>query len=344
MARGATPRRARDLTVSDVAAPGTTGFSNDTLMFTLSYEQDGTAHRDPLVVRIKPTGFQVFPEYDLGRQFRVQQRLADTDVPVARMYWEEDGAEVLGAPFYVMERVDGRIPTDNPPYHSGGWMTEIPPAERTSIWWSGLDVLASIHRLDWRGLGFETRAMSERGPTPIAQQLDYYADYLSWAARGKPQPTCEPALAWLREHQPEDEPVGLCWGDARIGNMIFREGRCVAVLDWEMVTLGNPVQDLSWWLFLDRHHSQGIGVERLPGFPSREETVARWQEKTGLPVEHLHYYEIFAGFRFGVIMSRLAQQMVEYGVLPADSTFETDNTVTRLLADLLGLPAPGEGG
>ena len=108
-----------------------------------------------------------------------------------------------------------------------------------------------------------------------------------------------------------------------------------------MVTLGSPVQDLAWWLFVDRHHSEGIDAPRLPGFPSREQTVTRYTELTGTPIENLEYYEIFAGMRFGVIMIRLAQQMAKYDLLPEDSDFETNNTVTRLLAKLLGLPQPG---
>uniref|UniRef100_UPI00202888D2 phosphotransferase n=1 Tax=Caballeronia sp. ATUFL_F1_KS39 TaxID=2921766 RepID=UPI00202888D2 len=84
---------------------------------------------------------------------------------------------------------------------------------------------------------------------------EYYRRYLAWASDGKPQPTVDAGLAWLLANQPQDEPVGLSWGDARVGNMIFSDARCVAVLDWEMVALGNPEQDLGWWLFLDWHHS-----------------------------------------------------------------------------------------
>jgi aminoglycoside phosphotransferase (APT) family kinase protein len=332
---------ARELRLSGLEAPGTTGFSNDTLMFDLEIREGGSWRREALVARIEPGGFPVFPEYDLERQFRVQRMLAKTDVPVARMLWEESDPAVLGAPFYVMERVAGRIPTDNPPYHVGGWVTELRPEQRAELWWSGLDVLARIHRLDWRALGFGFLDAPERGATPLEQQLAYYAGYLAWGARGRPQPTCESALEWLRAHRPKDEPVALCWGDARIGNMIFDAGRCAAVLDWEMVSLGNPEQDLGWWLFIDRHHSEGLNAPRLEGFPGRDESVGRWEEATGLRAQHLEYYEVFAAFRFSVIMIRLAQQLVEYGLLPEASDFETNNIPSRLLARLLDLPAPG---
>ncbi len=335
----------RDLSISELTTPQATGFSNDTLLFDATWRQAGRRQTRGLVARVEPTGFQVFPEYDLALQYRVLELLAASDVPVPRVHWlEAEDTSVLGAPFFVMERVDGRIPTDSPPYHVGGWMTGVEPAEREAIWWNGLEVMTRIHRLDWRASGFDFLERPELGPPGLGQQLEYYERYLSWAARGKPQPTVQPALEWLIKHRPQDEPLGICWGDARIGNIIFDGTTPVAVLDWEMVTLGNPEQDLAWWLFLDRHHSEGMSAPRLPGFPGRDETLARYAELTGRPVEHLSYYEVFAGFRFAVIMLRLAQQMLEYGRLPADSDFETNNTVTRLLAKLLDLPDPADAG
>ncbi len=335
---------ARELRISGLSGPGTTGFSNDTLMFDLCWRSQDQPQRQALVLRLEPSGYPVFPSYDLRLQFRIQRDLAETGIPLARMFFEETHEDVLGAPFYVMQRVEGRIPTDNPPYHVGGWVTEIPPEERAALWWSGLETLARIHCLDWkaRELGYVNRRAP--GDTPLERELAYYESYLAWAwteRHGVPHPVCSPAFEWLLKNRPSGEPVSLCWGDSRIGNMIFDAGRCVAVLDWEMVSLGSPEMDLAWWIFLDRHHSEGLGKPRLPGFPSREETVARYEELTGHHCRHLDYYEIFAAFRFTVIMIRLAQQMMEYGVLPADSNFEVDNMPSRMLAGFLDLPAPG---
>ena len=162
---------ARDVSLANLKGPDATGFSNDTLMFDLDYREGGEAKRLGLVARIEPTGYRVFPEYDLARQFKVMQLLAPTAVPVPRMHWEEPSSELLGSPFYVMERVDGRIPTDNPPYHVGGWVTEIEPAEREALWWSALDALCEIHQLDWRALGFGFLDMPELGATPLEQQI-----------------------------------------------------------------------------------------------------------------------------------------------------------------------------
>lgn len=334
---------ATDVRVSDLVAPQSSGFSNDTLLFDLEYTRAGRAEREPLVVRIEPTGFQVFPEYDLTLQFRTMQRLAGTAIPVPPTRWiETEDRGVLGGAFYVMGQVPGRVPPDNPPYHAAGWLTEATPAERAAIWWAGVETLAAIHRLDWQRLGFADLARPALGATPLDWQLAYYDRYLEWAARGRPQPTAEAARAWLRAHQPADEPTVLCWGDARIGNIIFAGTRPAAVLDWEMVTLGSPEMDLAWSIFLDRHHSEGIGVARLEGFPGYEETVARYEALSGHRVRHLHYYQVLAGYRFAVIMCRIAQQMVTYGAMDeaGGRAFELDNTVTRLLARILELPPP----
>jgi aminoglycoside phosphotransferase (APT) family kinase protein len=329
--------------LSELSTPTASGFSNDTLLCDLAWREDGRERRESLVVRVQPTGFQVFPEYDLALQVRTLELLAGTNVPVPRALWfEPEDRSVLGAPFYVMAKVAGRVPTDQPPYHAGGWMTEASPEERAAIWWGGIECLAKIHRLDWRGLGFGFLEQPELGSNGLERQLEYYRRYLKWAARGEPQPTIEAALAWLEKHAPADEPTVLCWGDARIGNIIFDGTRPAAVLDWEMVTLGSPEQDLAWAIFLDRHHSEGIETPRLPGFPSFEETVARYEQWTGHRVKHLHYYQVFAGFRFAVIFIRIAQQIVHYELMAPDAgrRFELDNTVTRLLAKDLGLPKP----
>jgi aminoglycoside phosphotransferase (APT) family kinase protein len=333
---------ARSLEVSELSGPAATGFSNDTLLFDLRYEQRGRRVERALVCRIEPTGFGIFPAYDVAMQYRLMAALRATGVPVPEMAWLERDARVLGAPFFVMERVAGRIPTDNPPYHAGGWMTEVTPAERAAIWWSAVDTLAAVHRQDPRALGIDFLAAPGPGDDAHAWQLEYWARYAEWASEGRTQPTADAALAWLRANRPRGAgELRLCWGDSRVGNMIFRDGRCVAVLDWEMATLGPPEMDLGWFLYMDRHHCEGIGVPRLEGFPGRDETVARWEERVGRAAQHVAYYEAFAAYRFAVIMHRVGRQMIEYGVLPADATFPVDNTATHLLAKMLGLPAPG---
>jgi aminoglycoside phosphotransferase (APT) family kinase protein len=272
------------------------------------------------------------------------QALAATDVPVPKMFWlEEENLDLFGATFYVMGQVNGRVPTDNPPYHQGGWLTEAPAEERRAIWLNCFEAMAKIHRLDHRALGFGVLERPDLGETALDQMIAQYEQFLAWAARGRPQPTTDAALVWVKANRPKDEPTGLVWGDARIGNIIYQGTTPAAVIDWEMVSTGSPEMDLAWAIFLDRHHSEGINTPRLEGFPSYDETIAHYQKHSGHNVKHLHYYEVFAGFRFAVIMIRLAQQMREYGIMDAETSaaFELNNTVTNLLAKLLDLPSPG---
>lgn len=337
---------ATDLRMSPLVSPTSSGFSNETLLFDLSWKEGGDARSEKLVVRVQPIGYQVFPEYDVGLQFRTMQQLAPTDVPVPRMLWlEEDGAEIFGAPFYVMAQVPGRVPTDQPPYHVAGWLHDVTPAEREAIWLGGFESMARIHRLDLDATGFGFLRRPELGATPLDQEIAYYEKYYEWAAAGRENPVLEAAHDWLVANRPANEPEGLVWGDARIGNIIFDGTKPAAVIDWEMVSCGSPERDIGWAFFLDRHHSEGIETPRLEGFPSYEDTIAFYEEKSGHRVENLHYYEVFTGWRFGIIMLRIAQQVVHYEMMTPEQgrEMELNNTVTRLTAKLLELPAPGQG-
>jgi len=327
--------------ISPLTGPAATGFSNDTLLFDAHWREGGRPRARALVCRLEPAGAGVFPRYDVAERFRVMHALRDTAVPVPAMLWLEPDPVPLGSPFFVMERVDGRIPTDTPPYHGGGWVAEITPAERRALWNAAVDALAEIHRQDPARLGIEGLEAPPAGTDTAAWQLERWTRYYEWVAGARRQPTLDAALAWLRERRPVASDAALCWGDARIGNMIFRDGRCVAVLDWEMATLGPPEMDLGWFLYLDRHHHEAIGVARLAGFPDRAETVARWEARVGRAARDLEWWEVFAGFRFAAIMTRVAERMQAHGILPPDSSFPVDNTASRLLAKVLGLPPPG---
>src|SRR5262249_18075768 len=148
--------------------PSGSGFSSDTLLFDLSWSDQSVGRSERLVARLAPQEFAVFPSYDLALQSWMVQRLAETDVPVPRVRWTEESAEWLGTPFYVMEHVDGRVPSDVPPMHVGGWVAdELTPAEREAMWYSGLAAMARVHGLDWRGLGFGRLADPARGETPL---------------------------------------------------------------------------------------------------------------------------------------------------------------------------------
>ncbi|RIL03942.1 MAG: phosphotransferase [Proteobacteria bacterium] len=331
---------AREVAVGPLSGPAATGFSSDTLLFDLAYEQDGERVARALVCRAEPAGYGVFPSYDVTRQYRILEALAATGVPVPRLVALERDPARLGSRFFVMERVAGRIPSDNPPYHAGGWLTESSPAERAAVWESGLDALAAIHRCDPAALGIDFLDAPRPGDDTIAWQLAHWDRYVEWVAEGRRFPILEAARAWLLANRPPATTRReLCWGDARIGNMIFDGGRVAAVLDWEMATLGPAEMDLGWFLLLDRHHCEGIGVPRLDGFPARAASIARWEAGSGRRAEHVAFWELFAAYRFAAIMARVAGQMQHFEVLPADSRFAWENPMAALLAKMLDASA-----
>jgi aminoglycoside phosphotransferase (APT) family kinase protein len=326
------------LELSEPGGPVATGFSNETIIFDARW----AGGNQGFVVRPKPLGHTLFLEPEFETQYRVLKILArDTDVLVPTVRWVEEDPTVLGAPFFVMDKVEGRIPSDSPPYHVDGWLLEARPEERATLWWSGLEQLMRIHRLDPMAIGLDFLDRPARGAPGLDQQLRYYEEYFAWVSRGRPHPTVTDAHEWLLANKPAAEPLGLVWGDARVGNIIFGDDfRPAAVVDWEMVTLGNPVEDLGWWIFLDRHHSEGMGVPRLEGFPPYDETIATWEKGTGMSAADLDYYQVFAGYRFSVVMMRVIDLVIEFGYAPGDATQGVDNNCSRLLAELLGLPAP----
>jgi aminoglycoside phosphotransferase (APT) family kinase protein len=249
---------------------------------------------------------------------------------------------VFGQQFFVMDASEGEAPSDVPPYHTPvGMCFEASPADRAKMWWSGIEVLARIHEVDWhdRGLAFLGDAWSPRAA--MDAQLDYWAGYFEWARTAEPQPILDHSLLWLRNNRPTPVRTALCWGDSRLGNMLFKDFEVTAVLDWEMAFLGDPEADLAWWLFLDWNHSEGYQIPRLEGFPARDETVARYERLSGRRIENLHYYDVFAAFRFGAVMARVATIMRENGLPMPTEDFASNNPCTRRLADLLDLPAPG---
>jgi aminoglycoside phosphotransferase (APT) family kinase protein len=323
---------AREIELGELSGPGSTGFSSDTLIFDLHYKEASEAITRGLVVRIHPSGFQLFPDYDLPAQYRVMKSLEDSDVVVPKMLWEEHSAELLGSPFYVMEKVEGHAPSDNPPYTAKGWLREMGSEDQSRLWSGYIDTLVAVHRLDPYELGLDFLAKPELGDTPIEQELAYYGHFYRWSFGSETDhPYISASLSWLRANRPPTpDRAHLVWGDARIGNMLFQGPRCVAVLDWEMARLGDPMMDLAWGLFMDRYHSEGNSLPRLAGFPSREETIALYEERTGRSTIHLEYFEILAGMRFSVILTRLAKQLEHYGFLPPKSNFEVDNPVSNL--------------
>lgn len=320
---------AEPVEVGEVTIPGLSGFSNETLLFEATW--DGEVHR--LVIRVEPTGHTVFPATAFDAQVEVMQALrAEGSVPVPRVLWFEQSADVLGSRFVCMARVEGEVPADNPGYHGAGWMPALDEAGQRRVWESGLDTMAAIHALDADALG-----LPWLDPVTPAEQLQLDREYRTFACGHGPYPVVDRAFEILEATIPAtvDRPA-LCWGDSRIGNMIFSADQQVAaVLDWEMVTAGDPVQDLAWYLLLDHHHTMAFDVPRLPGLPSRNESIARWEQASGYSAEHLEWYELLGAARYASVMVRVMKLLDSTGVFPGAADMAFDQTGTRLLDEML---------
>jgi aminoglycoside phosphotransferase (APT) family kinase protein len=332
-----------EVELDDLHAPAGTGFSSETFLGRLRWRDPSGSHDQRIVLRAVPRGHRVFERYDLGVQVRCLEALEATDVPVPRVRWValEDGP--LGRPFYVMDHVEGRIPSDNPPYPLEGWLHDAPPDEQREICHNSIEVLGRLHRLDPRSVGLADLGRIGMG-RGVRGQLDAWRSLLSWGRRGK-QPTLDAAFDWLERHlPPERGPEVITWGDARVSNIVYEGSRPVALLDWEMAALGPPEVDVGWFLHMDRQLSEGIGFPRLDGFADRDAQLAVYEEAAGRRLGDLTWFEVFAGVRFAVTLMRVAQRVIVDGHLPEDADEDRNNMATRLVASMLDLPSPGEPG
>ncbi|MEZ5573945.1 MAG: phosphotransferase family protein [Halioglobus sp.] len=337
--------QASKLSLSDFSVPAA-GASNETLLFDLQWQQEGKHHTQSLVARLQPSGPGVFPEYALDQQYRAMSLLADTEVPVPTLCGFEPDPSVLGTPFYLMERIAGKVITENPPYHMEGWFRELTPQQRGTVWRGGISAAASVNRQDWRALGFDYLDQPAFGATPLQQQLAYYRRFLTYAeTRGRIYPKLRATQAWLETNQPQDEPVALCWGDAKAANLLLDGTEVVGVLDWEMVHLGNPVDDLAWWMTLDDSMSEGLEImvgtviPKLPGLPDKAEMVSLWERESGYSAQHLDYYLLFGAYKFAIIMASIGTKYTQEGLIPAEMEMDIRNTSTAVLDRHMGAHA-----
>ena len=321
-----------EVVLATLTAPGA-GYSNVTLLGEAQGSGAWAAARRGFVLRMQPPGDSIYPDHDVRKQHRVLQALHAAGLPVPRLLGAEDDPAVLGGPFFLMAQVEGRVPNENPQYHVGGWFHDLPADGQRACWMAGVGAVAQLARLDWRaaGLGFLDPG---DGVSPLLSQLGYYDRALHWAESlaGRSYPLLRAAGAWLHANRPPDGDVAFSWGDAKLGNCVFHEGRLAAILDFEQATLADPVDDLAWWLMLDDSLSRGYGAPRLASLPTREETVAEWERVSGREARHLEYYEVFAAWRMGFVMARIAHIFKQRGWIPADSDMDERNGGATLLA------------
>ena len=245
----------------------------------------------------------------------------------------DDSGEPFGQPYFIMTRLDGRVPVSFPPYNAGGFLFDAGVAERRRLWESAVDQLAEVARTPLADVAFLAEA---DGDGDFEQSLKWWFDYARWAEVAR-LPALAELEAWLMTHKPTAPPPGLSWGDARIGNMMFSDDFTVAgVMDWEQLSLGGALLDMGWWLYFDRFHSETLGLKRLDGLGGREETIARWEGVTGLKVADIEWYEMLAGYKLAVITGR--KVMLEKNQTPRNNP--NNNIITQANARLLGWAPP----
>lgn len=279
--------RVRDLEVQ------TEGFSQETFSFTAERGGAGSAW----VVKREPVAGLLEP-YDLEPEFRVLHALSDDALPSPRTPWFERDPAVLERPFYVMERLAGEVPIPAPGPHREG---PFDAAERAALAPQVMDALAALHAVDWRA--HDLAFLGVPAHSAAAAEVE------RWAARIErsglaPPPVLAEALVWLRGHAPAGGDVVLLHGDYRLGNwLVARAGadtRLTGILDWEMVHLGDPVEDVAWCV----SHLWRAQTPRAACLLPPAELVALYERASGRRVEteRLRFYEVLAVVKMIAIM------------------------------------------
>ncbi len=315
LTKWATQTLGRPVRVSDVAAPGN-GMSSETVLFTM---QPVDADPEEYVARLAPLPelVPVFQSYDLELQARcIKLARAHTDVPAPDVRWMETDPRWLGGPFIVMRRIHGEVPPDVPPYVFGGWVADASPEDRARMQRNAVSVLARLHTMTPDNVDLSFLERPRLGSSPLDQQLAHERSYYEWARQDVSFPVIERAFEWLERHRPAATDTVFNWGDARIGNMMFRDFDVVGVLDWEMATMGPPEVDIAWMIFLHRFFqdlAQRYGLEGIPTFMTRDGVVADYEDLSGRTVRDLEWFEVFAALRFAIVSVRTTTRGIAYG-------------------------------
>jgi len=291
--------------VTELILPDRAGLSNETILFqaalTAKSDDGGTnTTTEDLVLRVSPA-----PENQLLRDtlFEAQARLLrvlrdEQGIRVPNVRWFEDDPQWFDRPFFVMDRARGRVPISDPIYNAEGWLHDATPAEQRTAWEGAVDELVRINQTPPDLVRFLPGGTS--GFPEVLEQLR--AEY-AWACARHEHPIVDRLWEWLDANVPSGPPIGLSWGDARLGNTMFDDDfQLVVVMDWELVSLGTPIMDLGWWLFFDDVHSETF--PRLAGLGSRQDTIERWEQGTGLSADGVEWYEILAAVRLATLVIR----------------------------------------
>ena len=255
------------------------------------------------VLRRAPSHASSATAHDVLREFRILDAIKDEAVTIARPVLACDDPAVFGAPFYVMARIDGV------PVRSGipaAWTAR--PDEQGRALEQLVDALVAIHAVDWQQCGLGDLAHSgpylERQVGRWMSQLDSYG--------GRPLPSAARVASWLEDHRPADQTPALAHGDYKLDNVLFAESappQLLAVVDWEMASIGDPLIDLAWAMIFHPgpEGTMPLGVAGDSGFdrarlPTREALVARYGERSGRDVGAIGWYDVFSRWKLAIVL------------------------------------------
>jgi aminoglycoside phosphotransferase (APT) family kinase protein len=265
-------------------------FGHSAEMMTLSVvtRRAGRDHRQDVVLRLRPKPPALLEPYDLARQFAILRALADTPVRVPRALWLEPTGEVLGRPFFVMERVAGDVYEMEPP--AGADDDTV-----VRMCQSLVEQLAAIHTVDLARTGLDAL---DDAAGHLDRELDHWAAEMNRVKRG-PLPALERLQRALRATKPEPCPrFTLVHGDAKPGNFAFTDGEVSAVFDWEMTTVGDPLTDIGW---LEMLWMQPVGINSHPAALTVDALLAHYESASGITLQNRNWYRAFNAYKMAVI-------------------------------------------
>jgi aminoglycoside phosphotransferase (APT) family kinase protein len=259
------------------------------------------------VLRRPPLGPVAPGSHDMNREYRALSVLWKAFAPAPRAYLYCDDNEVIGAPFFVMERRRGVVIRGFVPPEFGGGEDERANRKLSEV---VVDTLADFHAVDPVALGLDTLG---RDPERfLERQVKGWANRYERARTGTIE-VADELIRWLVDNLPESPPPTLLHNDWRLDNMAVDPedpGRCAAVYDWDMCTTGDPLADLGTLLSLWNNRGEApVGMSPMPtqslGFMSREEAVARYGERSGRDVSGVSYYDVFGTFKMAVVLQQI---------------------------------------
>ena len=270
-----------------------------------------------MVLRKQPEGKVLPSAHAVDREFRIMQALATTDVPVPKMLLYHAGREVVGTPFYVMERLQGRI-------FSAYAAPELDSSERRAIYLAMAETMARLHKVDWAAIGL---ADYGRPGSYFTRQIARWTQQWNMS-RTRENADLERLIAWLPANIPDESETSISHGDFRLGNLMFHptEARVVGVLDWELSTLGHPLADVAFnciaYHTLPSEYGglRGLDLAAL-GIPSQADYLAHYYQHSGRRDGVTGFHFAFALFRLAVIFEGIAARAAE-GSAVADNAAE----------------------